>query len=274
MNTDVIRKPAVAGMFYPRSEEALNILLADLMNQTKVKKKYENIFGIVAPHAGYIYSGLTAAYAYNVVRNNKFSTAIIISPSHREFFHGSSIYNGDYFSTPLGLVEIDSKLRKTICHKSKSIFEGEVGHNSEHAVEVHIPFLQFIQPDIKILPIVIGDQRKEFIYELADSISNIYNDKILVIASSDLSHFYSKDIARRLDHQVEERIINFEFDELLTDLNNNACEACGGGAIIALMKAAASLGFTNTDILSKTDSGDFSGDNSSVVGYLSAVIYK
>lgn len=274
MTSEIIRKAAVAGSFYPRSKETLLALLNELMSKTSDVKSYENIFGIIAPHAGYIYSGFTAAFAYNVLKSKKFSTAIIISPSHREYFHGISIYNGDYFSTPLGNIQIDKSLREFIASDSRSIFIGESGHGAEHAVEVHLPFLQFIKEDFKIVPIVIGDQRKNFVYELADKISKCYTDENVVIASSDLSHFYSKEKANMLDSLVEERIINFEYDELLTDLENNSCEACGGGPIVSLMKASSSLGFCNSEILSRTDSGDFSKDNTSVVGYLSAVIYK
>lgn len=270
----IVRKPAVAGSFYPQKRETLLNVISELMEKTNTKKSFENIYGVIAPHAGYIYSGYTAAYAYNALRNKKFDTAIIISPSHREYFHGVSIYDGDYFSTPLGNIPINKNIAKTIAENSASVFLGQVGHGAEHAVEVHLPFLQFVNPDLKIVPIVIGDQRKSFVYELADRIVSCYSEDLVLIASSDLSHFYPKETAAILDKKIQERILNFEYDELLTDLEKNECEACGGGPIVSVIKAASSLGYTNLEILSKTDSGDFSGDNTSVVGYLSAVIYK
>jgi AmmeMemoRadiSam system protein B len=271
---EIIRKPAVAGMFYPKNADALKNMITDLLSKTKSEIDYKNIFGIISPHAGYIYSGYTAAFAYNLLSEKEFTAAIILSPSHRDYFQGISVYNGDFYETPLGRVAVDKDLRMLFLNNSKNIFSADIGHRAEHAIEVQIPFLQTIKSEFKILPVVIGDQRRKFLDELSDKIAECYNQNFVIIASSDLSHFYSKQMANKLDGLVEERIADFDFEELQADFENQNCEACGGGAIVSLMKAANRLGFNKSKILSRTDSGDFSGDNSSVVGYLSAAIYN
>ncbi|PJA95530.1 MAG: AmmeMemoRadiSam system protein B [Ignavibacteriales bacterium CG_4_9_14_3_um_filter_34_10] len=271
---EIIRKPAVAGLFYPKNADALKSMITDLLSKTKSEINGENIFGLVSPHAGYIYSGYTAAFAYNVLSEKEFTTAIILSPSHHDYFQGISVYSGDFYETPLGKVAVDKDLRTLFLNNSKNIYSADIGHRAEHAIEVQIPFLQIIKGNFKILPVVIGDQRRKYLDELSAKIAECYSPETVIIASSDLSHFYNKEMAGKLDELVEERIRDFDFEELQADFENQNCEACGGGAIVSLMKAANLKGFTKSKILSRTDSGDFSGDNTSVVGYLSAVIYN
>jgi MEMO1 family protein len=269
-----IREPAVSGMFYPSSPHELKDQINMLLDSTHFDEEFENPFGIISPHAGYIYSGKTAAYAYNAIRGQNFSTVVIISPSHREYFPGVSIYNGDAYRTPLGDVFLNKEMISKLCENSKLIFEGMNGHRAEHAIEVQIPFLQMILKDFQIIPIVIGDQRKNFIYELAEKLAAVINDEIIIVASSDLSHFHTKQKAGDLDTIVEERIKNFEYEKFLHDIETEKCEACGGGPIVAMMKTADLCGKKKSKILSRSDSGDITGDTSEVVGYLSAIIYS
>jgi len=268
-----IREPSVAGMFYPAGENQLREQLELLFDVASNEKKYMNVFGLIAPHAGYIYSGKTAAYGYNAISNNNYKKAIVISPSHREYFPGISVYDGDAYKTPLGIVEIDKELRENFTKESKTIFSGTEGHKAEHALEVHLPFLQFLYPSIQILPIVIGDQSKPFIHELSEKLVKVYDENTIIVSSSDLSHFYSREKANELDSTIANRISAFEFDELQTDLEKRNCEACGGGGIVAMMQAASKLNKTNSKIIDRSDSADTSGDTSEVVGYLSAIIY-
>lgn len=269
-----VRLPAVAGMFYPASPKTLKDDIENMLYNNQPAEKFENVFGIISPHAGYVYSGRTAAYAYNAVAGRKYKTVIIISPSHREYFPGVSIYSGDVYRTPLGDVELDKKIISHLIGNSSIIFEGIEGHRAEHAVEVQIPFLQMVLSDFKIIPIVMGDQRKIFVDELVKRISDVIDDEMLIVASSDLSHFHNKQFADKLDSVIEKKIMNFEYDELLEDLELNKCEACGGGPIVVLMKAADLLNMKKSKILSRSNSGDITGDSSEVVGYLSAVIYS
>lgn len=269
-----IRHQQVAGYFYPAEKEKLKSELALMLSVAKPEKSFNNIFGIVSPHAGYIYSGRTAAYAYNLLKNKNYSTVIIISPSHAEYFPGISIYDGDAYETPLGIVEINNQIANKMCEGSRTIFRGIEGHRREHALEVQIPFLQSVLNNFMIVPVVMGDQSKQFIDELADKISKFADDKTLVVASSDMSHFYSSTEADRLDSIVEKRINDFDYNNLLKDIDRHECEACGAGPIISMMKAASLKDINKSFVLHRSDSGDVTGDKTEVVGYLSAVVYK
>ena len=268
-----VREPAVAGMFYPANEQKLRTQLELLFDVSSGAERVKNAFGVIVPHAGYIYSGKTAAYGFSTVKDNSYDTIVVISPSHREYFSGISIYNGDAYKTPLGLIPVNKDMRSKLCSSSEMIFEGMEGHGNEHALEVELPFLQYMYKDFSLVPIVIGDQRKIFVDELAESLSETVDEKTLIVASSDLSHFYTKEQADELDSKVAKRIENFEYEQLQDDLENETCFACGGGGIVSLMTAARQKGFNKTKIVHRSDSGDTSGDNREVVGYLSAVVY-
>ncbi len=268
-----IRAPAVAGYFYPsdpvRLKDELNTLLTISRPQTKIT----GIAGLVAPHAGYIYSGRTAAYAYNHLNNEETRTVIIISPSHREYFPGISIYKGDAYSTPLGVVPVNKKIAAKLTGGSKNIFRGIEGHKEEHGVEVQLPFLQAMLGDFEIVPVVMGDQGGAYIEELASRLADSVDENSVIVASSDLSHFHTQHEANKLDSVVERRIAGFDYESLQTDLEEQHCEACGGGPIVAMMKAAFLLNKKRSLILHRSDSSDTSGDTSEVVGYLSAAVY-
>ena len=269
----MIRRPAVAGQFYPASKSKLEAEVKMLLSISDSNKSFNNIFGIVSPHAGYIYSGRTAAYGFNLLKNKNIETVIIVSPSHREYFPGVSVYEGDAYETPLGVVEINKEIVQKLTEESKIIFKGIDGHREEHAVEVQIPFLQIVLKDFKIVPIVIGDQGDLFVNELGEKLSKVIDDKTVIVASSDLSHYYSGVEANKLDSIVEKRITEFDYDRLQKDFNMKNCEACGAGTIVSMMKAASKLNRLKSEVLYRNNSGDTSGDYSSVVGYLSAVIY-
>jgi len=268
-----IRPPAVAGLFYPSDSYKLRTDINNMLSMVESKPFAKHIIGIVSPHAGYVYSGKTAAYGFNLLKNKNYDKVIIISPSHREYFTGTSIFNGDAYETPLGVVEIDKELAQKIIEGSKTIFFGMEGHRQEHAIEVQIPFLQTVLTDFKIVPIVMGDQGEVFVDDLANQIAKAVDDKTLIVASSDLSHFYSKQKAFELDSIVAKHISDFDYEKLQNDLNSRKCEACGGGPIVVLMKAAGLLNKKKSMLLHRSDSGDVSGDNSEVVGYLSAAIF-
>jgi AmmeMemoRadiSam system protein B len=268
-----VRQPAVAGLFYEANPQKLREHINTLLSTAESKMLNNKIFGIISPHAGYIYSGLTAAYGFNLLKGNDYKKVVIISPSHREYFAGSSIFNGDAYQTPLGTIEIDKDLAQKIVNGSRTISFGLEGHKQEHAVEVQLPFLQSVLSDFKIVPIVMGDQSKIFVDELAKQIAYASDEQTIVIASSDLSHFYPKKRAFELDSIVAKDIVDFDYEKLQNDLDNRVCEACGGGPIVVLMKASALLNKKKSILLNRSDSGDVSGDNSEVVGYLSAAIF-
>ena len=269
----MIRKPAVAGLFYPASRNKLESEVKTLLSISDSKKSFNNILGIVSPHAGYVYSGKTAAYGFNLLKDKNIETVIIISPSHREYLPGISVYEGDAYETPLGVVEVNKNMTEKLTEESRVIFKGIEGHREEHAIEVQIPFLQVMLKDFKIVPIVMGDQGELFIDELGEKLSQIIDDKTVIVASSDLSHYHSGDTADKLDSIVEKRILDFDYEILQKDFKVRNCEACGAGTIVSMMKAASKLNRMKSEVLHRCNSGDTTGDFSSVVGYLSAVIY-
>lgn len=272
--SNVIRKPAVAGMFYPDNPDELKDYIQHMLNINKVNEHFDNIIGIVSPHAGYMYSGNTAAYAYNAIKHLDVENVFVISPSHREFFDGICIYDGDYYQTPLGNIPINHQIADKLINNSSIIFKGNKGHKNEHALEVQLPFLQVIYNNFNIIPIVIGNQIKPYLDKLAESISRIWEDKYLVVVSSDLSHFYDSVTAEKLDKIIVDKINNFDFDGLQYSLETNLCEACGGGGIYTLLKLGYMLNSKNAKVLKRTDSSEVTRDKREVVGYLSAVVYK
>jgi len=268
-----IRSAQVAGYFYPDDPQKLRSEINALLETAKPVNDIVNIFGIVSPHAGYVYSGKTAAYVYNLIKGKNYKRVVIISPSHSEYFPGISIYNGDAYETPLGLLEVDKDFVNKLVENSKSIFKGLEGHGSEHALEVQLPFLQSVLNDFKIVPVVMGEQGRMYVDELAIKLCEVTDDETLIVSSSDMSHFHSKSEADKLDSIVEKRISSFDFDGLQKDLDNHNTEACGGGPIVAMMKAGALKDKNHALVVHRSDSGDVSGDNREVVGYLSAVVY-
>ena len=268
-----IRTAQVAGYFYPSEPAKLRNDIQQLLDLSKRKEKLNNIFGIVSPHAGYVYSGKTAAHAYNLLIGKKFKRVVIISPSHSEYFPGVCIFKGDAYETPLGKLNIDKEFSRKLKTDDGLIYEGVEGHRREHALEVQLPFLQSVLDNFMIVPIVMGDQSKNIVDTLAEKLAEISDNETLIVASSDLSHFHSKTNADNLDSVIEKRLKDFDFESLQNDLDNQNCEACGGGPIVALMKAARMRNINHSLVLDRSDSGDVTGDKDEVVGYLSAVVY-
>jgi len=270
-----IRPPAVSGTFYPSDPTILSLQLQRMYEEWEPPIIREEIIGMVVPHAGYAYSGFTAAACYAQLRSQTLGTIIIISPSHREYFNGISIYDGDAYRTPLGIVEIHKSLRDKFTEEKGIISKSKLGHRAEHSIEVQLPFLQYFSTDIRIVPIVIGDQRSEYCTHLGKLIAkHTANERCLLIASSDLSHMHNQETAQELDAKVCGAITNFSPMELLDLLTSGSAEACGGGPIVAVMTAALHLHATSAQVLHQCTSGTVTGDMSRVVGYLSAVFTK
>ncbi len=274
---DYVRPPAVAGMFYPLEKVELEKTVLDFLKKAGKdigSAAPTNPFGIISPHAGYPYSGFTAAHGYSVLRETNFDTVVLISPSHREYFDGISVFSGKAYSTPLGTIEVDTALRETFLLSAGDIaIESRAGHKSEHALEVQLPFLQLTLKRFAILPLVMGDQRPEYCAALGGVLAKIANTtKILVVASSDLSHYYDYDTANEIDKICINDLTEMDPDRFTRDLEAHKCEACGGGPIAALLYAARDLNRRKITILHHCNSGDTTGDKSGVVGYLSAVV--
>lgn len=265
-----IRPPAVCGLFYPADPTLLTLTVDRLLEDQPARELPGRPLALVSPHAGYAYSGPTAAAAYALLRRRPFRTAVIISPSHREYFNGISVYDGDAYRTPLGLINVDVELREKLLAHKGVIVSSPLGHRDEHAVEVQLPFIQRINPEAKVLPIVMGDQRIEYCQILARALADVLTPDCILIASSDLSHFHAQGDALQRDRIIAEDIRGLKPMLLLDDLQSRKGEACGGGPIAVVMAAALALGADQGTILHQCTSGDMTGDTQRVVGYLSA----
>jgi AmmeMemoRadiSam system protein B len=269
----VIRKPAVAGMFYPEKPKSLEREIEEFYSNVSPLPAISKAKGLVIPHAGYVYSGQTAAFGFKSLDVFRIKTVIVLSPSHREYFQGICIYDGDGYETPLGIVPVNKEKVEQLTENSKHIFCGKHGHQEEHAVEVILPFLQVLLPKFDFVPVVMGDQEGQYINALAEALPKALDDNTIIITSSDLSHYYNKQTAKLLDDKVASAINAYDFQTLQTDLQTGACQACGGGLIVSMMKALAPIEGRKMSVLRRSDSGDVSGDNRQVVGYLSAAVH-
>jgi MEMO1 family protein len=229
---------------------------------------------MIVPHAGYAYSGPTAARAYSRLTRGSYDTVVIVAPSHREFFEGVSVYDGDAYATPLGIVRVDPGLRDEILAAAPFVHASHEGHGAEHAVEVHLPFLQSVLGGFSFLPLVVGHQTPETCFALGEALGHVLRTrKALIIASTDLSHFHSDTEAREIDARTIIDVETFDFRMLMSHLAEGSAEACGGGPAVAVMTALKSLGATRVEVVEYATSGDVTGDLRRVVGYLSAVAY-
>lgn len=270
-----VRAPVVAGTFYPASPRKLQQDVDELLGRALPPGDIAGIHGLVSPHAGYMYSGFTAAHGYSALKGRKFDAVIIIGPSHQEYFQGSSVYPGGSYRTPLGVVPVHDELRSRIIREEKRIFLSTAGHRGEHSVEVQLPFLQRVLGEFSFVPIVMGEQTLELCENLADAISSAVGDrKVLLVASSDLSHYHPYDEATSLDGRVIDLVESYDPLQLMDRLEHRALEACGGGPIVTVMLAAKKLGANTARVIHYCNSGDVTGEKGAVVGYLSAVFSK
>ncbi len=276
-----IRQPAVAGQFYPGQPVTLAKNLAEMFAKADKPEIAGHIYGLVAPHAGYMYSGQVAAYAYKALQGLNYTDVIVISPCHVEAFPGAAVYPGDAYGTPLGEIAINKELSAKIGSYGKNIRLAESGHRvamrgGEHSLEVQLPFLKTILGDFKLVAIVMGEQSDSTCENLAEAIYQACQGRkdVLIVASSDLSHFHDYKSAKRLDGGVAEYVNNYDYKGLLKALGSEKVEACGGGPIAAMMMAAQKLGANRAQVVHYANSGDITGDSSQVVGYLAAVVFE
>jgi len=233
----------------------------------------QEVIGLVSPHAGYIYSGSVAGAAISRVQFK--DTFIIMGPNHTGGGQPFSIMTEGAWNTPLGKVEIDSELGKQILADSSYLQEDRLAHQHEHSIEVQIPFLQYFQPDIRIVPIILahgsGDIYKEIGREIARAVKEL-NREVVIMASSDMTHYESHESAEKKDAQAIDAILDLNEDELLKRVDELNISMCGYAPTVSLISAARELGAKGAELVKYQTSGDTSGDYSSVVGYAGIII--
>ncbi len=278
-----IREPAVAGAFYPADPEELAREVDNFLSKAPLKKSAGAILGLIVPHAGYVYSGEVAAHGFKQLEGRDIEAIILIGNSHRAYFDGAAVYRDGYFKTPLGEVEIDSDLAGKIIGENKKIKADAAAHQDEHSLEVEVPFLQRVLKDFKLVPILMGNGDLADIKILAQAISkNIKDKKVLVVASSDLSHYPSYEKANYADKKTYEAILTGQVEKLETAIAQLASERilnaqtflCGQEAVEVLMLVMQDLGAKDIKLLKYANSGDTAGDKSQVVGYSAIGFYN
>jgi AmmeMemoRadiSam system protein B len=272
-----VRKPAVAGSFYPGDPEELQkIITAYLDAAGPVSKEYDNdeIMGIISPHAGYVYSGPVAAYGFNYLAESKLERFVVLAPSHRGRFNGASIIPKGLFKTPLGDVVIDSELGEKLEKRDHFGFIKEA-HEMEHSLEVQIPFLQVVKPDAVIVPVVMGTIDPDLCTIIGEAIAEEIKSsgkKYGIIISTDLSHYHSYDAAVKKDKEFINALESFDESVVDAVISTGKAEACGEGGVIAGIALARMLGAKKIKTVKYANSGDTAGPKDQVVGYLSALI--
>jgi len=268
-----VRKPVFAEAFYDADKASLAARIDGYLSAVKdLPAVSGEVRALVCPHAGYVYSGQTAAYAYRLVQGKPYETVIIIGTSHQYPLDGASIYLKGAFETPLGVVPVDEELAARISKASGFSYVAEA-HAKEHSVEVQVPFIQEALPGTKIVPIVMGYPTRQNVYALANGLSAAAgNKKVLIVASTDLSHFLSKADANSVDAKTISLVKNISADTIIYKCANGENIMCGGGGVAAALIALKKSGQPRVEILHYSDSSEASGEEGRVVGYLAAAV--
>jgi AmmeMemoRadiSam system protein B/AmmeMemoRadiSam system protein A len=257
-------RPAVfAGQFYEADPSRLAAEIDGyLAAAAPASPPAGRIAGLIVPHAGYVYSGRTAAAAYALLRGRAVDTVVIVGPTHRFAFEGVSIWPDGGFETPLGVARVDAAMGARF--RPEAFAE-------EHSVEVQVPFVQRALPGAAIVPIVMGDQTRSTIRSLAAALDKACRDKnVVVVASTDLSHFLAEDAARATDARTAALVAAMDTDALIRKVEGRENIMCGGGPVASVLLMAAKAGRSRVEILARTDSSRFGGP---VVGYLAAAVF-
>jgi MEMO1 family protein len=268
-----MREPFVAGQFYPASAAGIEKILKTLVDKSQKK---EDALGAVMPHAGYVYSGAVAGATISAI--NVKPTCVILGPNHTGMGTAFSLLSSENWRTPLGEVGVDKKLCQALLSNTRFIKEDKLAHLEEHSIEVELPFLQYSAgTDFKIVPMVIasGDLAalKSVGKELAQAIRQEKKEgQVLIIASSDMTHYESQESAEEKDKSAIEAILKLDEDLLLKRVREKDITMCGYAPAIVMLAAAKELGATAARLVKYQTSGDESGDYSAVVGYAGIIV--
>jgi hypothetical protein len=277
-----VRQAAVAGGFYPADPKVLSAMIDDMLAKVSGPQITDPLIAVVAPHAGYVYSGPTAAYTYAQLKGHKYARVVVIAPTHYVAFDYTSVYDGDAYATPLGNVPVDKAFAQKLVKMSSTMKLSSQGHDptsagGEHAVEVQLPWLQKVLGDFQVVPIVMGDQSYESSRALGVALAKLIKKEggdTLVLASSDLSHYHTYDEAVTMDHKTLSALQAWDYFSMSRNFQARIWEACGGAPIVAAMIYAERMGANQARVLKYENSGDVTGDHSRVVGYSADVFVK
>jgi MEMO1 family protein len=282
IDQQVDRQPAVAGQFYPGDKEALMDSLKQMFQRATPKRSSNPVLAIIAPHAGYVFSGDVAASSYNQVEKKHYKTIIIIGSSHHALYDGASIYTQGNFITPLGTVKVDRALGQKLIKENNCFTNDPAPHANEHCIEVQLPFLQYIfGEDINLLPVLIGTQSPETCEKIAKALKPYFETENLFIISTDFSHYPGYYDAQTCDRLTAQAIMTNSPKNLIKTLSkvessglpNLQTALCGWTSVLTLVNITQNIpDLTFVPITAKNSGDTYFGDKKSVVGYYSLVV--
>lgn len=274
---EAVRKPAHAGRFYPGEKDELREMVDSMLRDARSRMLSGRVVLMIVPHAGYIYSGPVASYAYKLIKEISPRRIILLGPSHYYPIDSVTLYGYGSFSTPLGEVPVSTHLTDRLKEMCRGIRVSPEAHRMEHSLEVQIPFLQRVLSDFEIVPVLVPPHRSmQDESELAKALAELLKEdkELIILASSDLSHFHPYQEARKIDGDTVDLIKRMDIERLGKGILQNRNELCGDGAVLTGMLAARSFGADKVEVLSFANSGDTQGDKSRVVGYVAVAFYK
>lgn len=266
-----MREPVVAGRFYPADKRELQAVIEDFTRDTGQRPPVEAT-AVIAPHAGYVYSGKLAAKTLGAVHIPE--TVLLLGPNHTGKGQPASLSAEDW-STPLGLVPANNTLSHLVTQKSAAVVVDETAHTSEHSLEVQLPFLQELQKNLSIVPLILGQLAYETCEEIAESLYHSiteFGDKVLILASSDMNHYESRAISQKKNSLVLAAIEEMDPYALYSVVHRNEISMCGVIPVVITLLTSRKLGAKTATVVDYMDSGDISGDTGQVVGYAGVII--
>ena len=268
----MLRQAAVAGYFYKGSSAALKDQVERFLAPGVKKIK---ALGIVSPHAGLVYSGSVAGAVYSSIELP--GTFILIGPNHTGLGEPVSLMAKGEWETPLGTVRIDEELAAAILSRSRLVREDTLAHLKEHSLEVQLPFIQYLKKEFTIVPIQMMDTRLETCLALGNAVAEAVREQakktgVLIVASSDMSHYISAEAAKKKDHKAIQRILDLDAQGLYYTVRDEDITMCGYGPAVAMLTACKALGAKKAELIKYTNSGEVSGDYDQVVGYAGIVV--
>ena len=267
----MIRNPTVAGYFYPASASEIRAMMAGFIDKSAPK---EEVVGLLVPHAGYQYSGAVTGATLSRVRFK--DTFIIMGPTHSGQGKPFSVWTEGSWRTPLGEVKVDEELAEKMVETSQYLESDKAAHREEHAVEVQLPFLQYVKPDVKIVPVILAGAPADIYKEIGHDIARAIKETkrgVVIMASGDMTHYEPHEVAKEKDMKAVEAMLALDEDELTRRYRGLDISMCAYGPVVCLIAAAKELGAKSAELVKYRTSGDATGDKSSVVGY-AGIIFK
>ncbi len=264
------RQAAVAGQFYSGTAHELNSDLAALVSEAADNPK---VVGVISPHAGYVYSGAVAGHLFSSVVIP--DTVLVLGPNHRGIGAGAALYPDGSWQTPLGTVPISARLNSLLRQHVPFIQDDTVAHQSEHSLEVQIPFLQYLNPQLSISAICLAHGGFDPVRRIGEGVAaaiRAYSGDVLIVASSDMTHYESAESAKRKDFLALDRVTAFDPEGLLDVCRRERITMCGVVPTAVMLVAARALGAVRAEVLAYATSGDVTGDDRQVVGYAAVTV--